>query len=289
MPELPEVETIRRQLSRMLVGKRVKDIEVRNQRSFLGESRKIIGSKIIGLTRRAKILIIKLDNNQFLVIHLKMTGQLVWQAKSQKPKVKSNKVDIVGGHPDKVYNQSLPHQYTRIIFAFDDGSQLYFNDLRKFGWLAVTNRPEKYIEHLGVEPLSPEFNIGKVQEIVAQNPRAKIKPLLMKQEVIAGIGNIYSDEILLAARILPTRSAGDLAPEEIRALFVAIPQILKKALKMGGTSRSDYLKPDGSKGGFMDYAMVYGRRGQPCKLCGATIKTLKLAGRTAHFCPVCQR
>ncbi|TSC96242.1 MAG: formamidopyrimidine-DNA glycosidase [Candidatus Berkelbacteria bacterium Licking1014_2] len=319
MPELPEVETIKQQLEKAIVGRVIKDVDVREKRQFLGEPKNIINGKIIGLDRRAKILLIYLDNDFTLVIHLKMTGQLIWQSKILNRSIPSEfkskiyKNEIIGGHPDKSYNKPSPHQYTRIIFTFDDGSRLFFNDLRKFGWMAVARRATKlksnhakgrsaiwaenekvkimedYIDKLGVEPLSKDFTIEKLTEIIKKYPKQKIKTLLMNQELIAGIGNIYSDEILFASRIMPTRLAKTLSKNEIKLLFSAIPQILQKAIRFGGTSRSNYLKPDGSRGGYMDEAMVYGRKGLPCRVCGAIIKTIKINGRTGHYCSVCQK
>ncbi|TSC96425.1 MAG: formamidopyrimidine-DNA glycosidase [Candidatus Berkelbacteria bacterium Licking1014_2] len=306
MPELPEVETIKRQLEKTIVGRVIKDVDVREKRQFLGELKNIINAKIIGLDRRAKILLIYLDNDFTIVIHLKMAGQLIYQ-KTENRKLKTENKEIVGGHPDKVYNQPLPHKYTRVIFTFDDGSRLFFNDLRKFGWIKVCQRQTNLKSKIlnlksttkksnlinynfpdGIEPLSKDFTISKLTEIIKKYPKQKIKTLLMNQELIAGIGNIYSDEILFASRIMPTRLAKTLAKNEIKLLFSVIPQVLQKAIRFGGTSRSDYLKPDGSRGGYLDEAMVYGRKGLPCRVCGAPIKTMKLNGRTSHFCEKCQ-
>jgi len=243
MPELPEVETIRRQLSQKIVGKKLND------------------KKIVGLRRRAKILIIDFNDGSSLVIHLKLTGQLIFNGK--------------------------PSQYTRKVFNFDDGSQLVFNDARKFGWWKEVKETKTLEKEFGPEALVVDLKTFKA--LLTKKPNSKIKPLLMDQKFIAGIGNIYSDEILFAAKIHPLRLVKTLTEKEIGQIFQNIKKILKKAIKHQGSSVEYYLDACGQKGDYVKYHKVYRRAGEKCSRCGTIIKRIKLAGRSAHFCPDCQR
>lgn len=243
MPELPEVETIRRQLQKKIVGKAIK------------------GQKIIGLRRKAKILIIDFENGASLIFHLKLTGQLIFNGK--------------------------PSQYTRKVFIFDDGSKLIFNDTRKFGWWKEVKDTKRIEKELGPEPLEIDLKIFK--DLLIKHPNAKIKPLLMNQKFIAGIGNIYSDEILYAARVHPLRCVKTLAQKEIEQIFQNIKKILREAIKYHGSSVEYYVDACGEKGNFVKYHKVYQKEGQKCSCCGATIKKIKISGRSAYFCSDCQR
>lgn len=243
MPELPEVETIRLQLSRKIVGK------------------KLNGKKITGLRRRAKILIIDFSDGQSLLIHLKLTGQLIFNGK--------------------------PSPYTRKVFNFDDGSRLVFNDLRKFGWWKRVKETKTLEKTFGPEAL--EINFKTFKNLLKKKPKAKIKPLLMDQKFIAGIGNIYSDEILFASRINPLRQVKDLNDKEIRKILQNIKKILKKAIKYQGSSVKYYLDACGKKGKYLKYHKVYQKEGEKCFHCHGIIKRIKLGGRSAHFCPACQK
>ena len=245
MPELPEVETIRRQLAQKLIGKKLND------------------KKIAGVKRRAKILDIEFVGKSHLLFHLKLTGQLIFNG--------------------------TPGKYTRQVFNFDDGSCLIFNDVRKFGWHKIVSESQlKDIEKkLGPEP----FDITEKQLVLmlAKRPKAKIKTVLMDQKFIAGIGNIYADEILFASRIHPLRLASALQPKEIISLLGKIKKILTAAIKAGGSSVSDYLDGFGQKGTYSRQHKVYQKTGQPCLKCGAKIERLKISGRSAHFCSKCQK
>ena len=243
MPELPEVETIRRQLHRKIVGKSIN------------------GRKSVNLRRRAKILIVDFDDGKSLVFHLKLTGQLIFNGK--------------------------PSQYTRKVFIFDDGSQLIFNDLRKFGWYKIVKEVKKIEEKFGTEALEIDFE--KFEELLEKRPNSKIKTLLMDQKLIAGIGNIYADEILFASRIRPLRAAGTLKKEEARRLHKNIKKILEKAIKYHGSSTEYYLDAYGQKGNYASQHKVYQKGGGKCSRCKAIIKKIKIAGRSAHFCPDCQK
>ncbi len=245
MPELPEVETIRRQLAIKIVGK------------------KLNGKKIVDVKRRAKILIIDFSDGSSLVFHLKLTGQLIFNGQ--------------------------PGRHTRQVFNFSDGTRLIFNDARKFGWWKnVENvREMKEIKQLGPEAL--KIKESEFKNRLLKRRQAKIKPLLMDQKFLAGIGNIYSDEILFEAKIHPLRIVKTLSPIEISRLFLAMKKILKKAIAKGGSSVEYYLDALGKKGGFVPYHKVYQRTGKPCLRCGGIIKRLKIGGRSAHFCPDCQK
>jgi len=245
MPELPEVETIRRQLSQRIVGK------------------KLNNKKIVNIKRRGKMLIIGFADNSSLVFHLKLTGQLLFNAP--------------------------PSRFTRKVFKFSDGSTLIFNDMIRFGWFRNVKNAEqmKEIRELGPEPL--QLTIKEFRERILKKLKSKIKPLLMNQKFVAGIGNIYSDEILFKAGVRPTRQAGSLTCKEITAVFQNIKKVLRAAIGAGGSSVRHYVDLEGETGNYKKYHRVYQRTGKNCKKCGAKIKRTKLAGRSAHFCPKCQK
>lgn len=245
MPELPEVETIRRGLSCEIVGK------------------KLEGVKVTDVRRRAKILMIDLADGSSLVFHLKLTGQLLLNAK--------------------------PGKYTRAVFKFSDGTNLVFNNVRKFGWWKKVKNTSEIEKDFGPEPLTKDFTLKKFKEMLAKRPKSKIKPLLMDQHFIAGIGNIYSDEILFASGVRPQRRVKTLTKEEIKRIFQKIKKILKEAVKYQGSSIQYYVDARGQKGKYVKHHQVYGRQGKPCKKCGAIIKRIKINSRSAHFCPTCQK
>lgn len=281
MPELPEVETIRQGLAKSLVGHKILAVKVLAPKLFIGDPQIIVGQEVLETSRRAKILIIKLSEN-FLLTHLKMTGQLIFQP---------NKGELViGGHPDKVYGLQLPHKHSHVIIEFDNGT-LFFNDLRKFGWmkiLASLDELQSEVAHLGPEYTWPEFTIDYFQAELAKR-RITIKQTLLDQTFIAGIGNIYADESLFSAKVNPRRKANDLTKAEIKKLFACIPKVFNLALQHGGTSSRDYRQADGSMGTYLDVAKVYKREGQLCLVCGQPIERIKISGRSSHFCPNCQK
>ncbi len=243
MPELPEVETIRRQLSQKIIGK------------------KLNGKRITNVRRRAKILIIDFDDNSSLVFHLKLTGQLIFNGKLSR--------------------------HTRQVFKFDDGSQLIFNDARKFGWWKKVKNTKKIEKEFGPEAL--EIDLKTLKTLLSKRPKAKLKSLLMDQKFIAGIGNIYSDEILFAAKVAPLCLVKTLTDKEIQGIFQNIKKILRAAIRHQGSSVEYYLDACGQKGNYVKYHKVYHREGEKCGRCGTTIKRIKLTGRSAHFCPTCQK
>jgi len=283
MPELPEVETIKRGLQNELVGHTISAIEVRVPKLFIGEANKLVGQTVVSLDRRAKLLICQLTN-YLLITHLKMTGQIIFVPKKDEHWV-------VGGHPDKAYIADLPHKHTHIIIEFDNGT-LYFNDLRKFGWMKLlekTSDLEPLVAEYGVEYTWPEYTLDYFTERLGRRPNTTIKQALLDQSLVAGVGNIYADESLFATKIRPTRKVADVKPKEIEALYHAIPAVFELSLSHDGTSSQHYRQHDGRKGRFMEFVNVYKREGAPCKVCGSPIERLKIAGRSSHYCPKCQK
>lgn len=283
MPELPEVETIKRGLATELVGQTLHSVDVRVQKLFVGFPEMVIGQRVLELDRRAKLLIIHFEKS-LLVIHLKMTGQLIYVPnKSQNW--------VVGGHPDKAYLADLPHKYSHIIFTFEHGT-LYFNDLRKFGWVKALSSPEELaplVADLGPEYLWQEYTREYLAQKLARRGSITIKQALLDQTLVAGVGNIYADETLFLSGIHPRRKVNTLTDKEVQRIYENIPNVFEMSLSHGGTSSQHYRKHDGSKGTYLDFANVYKREGQPCKTCGTPIERVKIAGRSSHFCPHCQK
>ena len=286
MPELPEVETIKRELEKSLKNKVISEIEISWWKTVAPSKpkdfKKIIeGKKILGLERRAKMLIIHLSKKINLLIHLKMTGQLIFVPKSGKI--------ISGGHPTA--DVQTPGRHTRLIFNFKDNSKLYFNDLRKFGWIRILDkRLETFLKaELGLEPLSSNFTLVNFEKILKKYPNRTVKQTLLDQKLIAGIGNIYTDESAHLSGILPMRRIKSLTKKDIAILHENIIGVLKLSIQKKGTSSKNYLRSNGEPGGFVPHLMVYGRKDEKCKKCGSLIKKTKHAGRGTHYCPICQK
>jgi formamidopyrimidine-DNA glycosylase len=277
MPELPEVETIKLQLERKIKGKKIKKVEVKLAKMVRGVSvakfKKVVrGVKISNIRRRAKLLIINLATGWSLVIHLKITGQLIYQKRPESGEKK---------------------KYAHLIYQFTDRTRLLHNDMRQFGYvkLVKTSDLEKLFvkEKFGPEPLASHFTLKKFKEILAKKPRAKIKPLLMDQTFMAGIGNIYAQEACFYARVLPTRKAGTLTAEETSRLYRGIRTILPTAIEDRGSSVDAYVDISGRQGNYEHKLKVYGRKGKKCYRCKSIIKKIKLAGRGTCFCSKCQK
>jgi formamidopyrimidine-DNA glycosylase len=284
MPELPEVETIKRVLEKSIVGKTIKNIEVRKAKIFQGNPREVIGKKIEGIERRGKMLIIKLSGDRALVIHFKLTGQMVWIPEAGER--------VTVGHPIPFAGTELPAKTTHVIFEID-GGKLFYNDLRQFGWIKVITNYElrimDYLKNLGPEPFDKEFTVEYLQRIFSRSSKP-IKLVLMDQTKIAGVGNIYANEALFEAKILPTKPAKQLSNEAIEQLRKAIIKVLEEGIKYGGSSAKDeaYIKPTGEPGSYQHHFRVYQRAGQRCRSCGAIIKRINLGGRGTFWCPNCQ-
>lgn len=286
MPELPEVEVARQAFAKVLVGKVIKDIKGDVPKMVspkLSEfAKELKGKKISGVGRRAKLFLIEVGDS-CVALHFKLTGQLVYQGKGPL---------LMGGHPMDTVHE-VPNKFTHLTFYFTDGSILYFNDLRKFAYAKLFKtcdinqfNDEKY----GVEPLSSAFTLNKFNEILDSRPKSKIKQFLLDQSYVAGIGNIYADEILFYAHVRPLRPNKTLTETERRELFIGIRDILKESVAKGSTSYDSYAGQDGLTANFNSFLKVYQREGEKCvRDDGGIIKRIKINGRSSHFCPVCQK
>lgn len=297
MPELPEVETISRALDHALRRKKITAFWTNWPKKVLPSPavfrRAVVGAQIERVGRSAKIIIITLRGGQAILIHLKLTGQLIYKLNlpAGKAGTKNSKL-VFGGHPQRGGLDYLPNTYTHYRFDFSDGSTLFFNDLRKFGWvhLQQSNEVDQLIDAAGIEPLSSAFTLKKLTEIIKRFPNRPIKQVIMDQTLISGVGNIYADESLFAARILPMRPAKSLSATEIKTLHRALPALLRRAVKHKGTSTDNvYVGIDAAPGGFAKYLKVYGRRKERCRRCQGPILKIKLGGRGTHYCPQCQQ
>ena len=343
MPELPEVETIKNDLKKAILGKKIAGVEVRDKKavknSLADFLKALAGNSFAGINRIGKLLIFSLkraaipprrdahtnnnknEDGKYLLIHLKMTGQLIYitpppptpsfvrrgnlrikerglnppmplaslKLWRSGPLLKG--VDIIAGGHSFPEAEDHPTKFTRAIFKFADGATLYFNDMRRFGYLKIADKDElKKIEaEYGVDPLNKDFKYENLRKIF-QNRKITVKQALMDQKLMAGIGNIYSDEILFAARVKPTRPVNSLKEAEIKKIFSVIRPILKKAIKHRGTSFSDYVDGQGRRGNFTSFLKIYGRKaGEKCPVCGGPVRAAKIGGRTAKFCPKCQK
>jgi formamidopyrimidine-DNA glycosylase len=287
MPELPEVETIRRDLARVIVGKKITHVEVLHRAPIKDGVKKFTealqNKKLKHIDRIGKLLMLDLSDGHFLLIHLKMTGQLIYR---------HDKTIIAGGHSFSAFKpDELPGAYTWVIWNFDDGSVLYFNDMRKFGYLKIVDRKEKemIVSGYGLEPLTKNFTLKNFLKILEKR-NAPIKAVLLNQALIAGIGNIYADEICFAAKIFPGTRTSVLSSLEKTKLFNAINIILKKAIKYKGTTFKNYVSAHGKKGNFSDFLQVYKRDKQKCFVCKkGIVSNKKIGGRSSRYCPVCQK
>lgn len=281
MPELPEVETIKRRLNEVIPGKQIAKVIVLKDKSFVGNPEVLVGKTIYQVTRRAKILHFHLDDDLHLLTHLKMTGQLIYVDGDQR---------IGGGHPTADWINQLPGAHTRIQYRFADGSQLFFNDLRIFGWMKLASPAEVLAieDQLGPDVNSEELTFEYLQEKLARRSQP-IKVVIMDNAVMSGLGNIYTCDTLNLARLSPFRPANSLSPEEVERLLLSAKAIITKGIELGGTTfDGKYLDIHGLAGEYQGVALTYGREGQPCYNCGSPIKKVKLGGRGTYYCEVCQ-
>ena len=288
MPELPEVETVRRGLKKLLVGKQLDNIKHDWPKSFPNAVTDVenfaIGKNIINIRRRAKVLIIDLNSQYSFVIHLKMTGQMVFR---------SEVYNFGAGHPNDSLIGNLPDKSTRVDIAFTDGSHLFFNDQRKFGWMRLM--PTTMIQELdffkkvGPEPLSKTFTPAVLVERLNRRSRSAIKAVLLDQTVLAGVGNIYADESLWGAKIHPLTTVCDIPKNKLKTLHQEIQFVLNLAILKGGSTDKNYVDAEGKKGSYMDFARVFRREGLSCPRCGTIILKIRAAGRGTHLCPKCQK
>lgn len=314
MPELPEVETVRIGLARLLPGRVVHDVWHDWAKGFPNApadvARFLVGAKITDVRRRAKVLLIDLSSDYTLVIHLKMTGQLVFAGKTgkrirdvrseirAKPKsqisnLKSVEERFGGGHPTRSLVDNLPDKSTRVILHFDNDAKLFFNDQRKFGWMRLipTIQVPKidFFKKVGPEPLDDNFTVDRFIERIKQRPKGVIKAVLLDQTVLAGVGNIYADEALFAAKIHPVTRVAQISRTKLVALYSDLITILKVSIEKGGATDRSYVNAKGQKGTYLGFAQVFRKQGQPCPRCGTPIEKIRVAGRGTHICPRCQK
>lgn len=301
MPELPEVETVKRGLKPLILNKKIVQVRVAEPKCFLGEATEVEGAKVVGLRRRGKALLIDLDNGRTVMVHLRMTGQLIWRKGDLLDGRVSPEIDRVGtevlraeqfaaGHPSKNFTAALPNKQTRVTLVFGDGA-VFFNDQRKFGFMKVLPTEaverEKFIAELGKEPW--EMTTEELYAGCQRHGRAPIKAVLLDQKVIAGLGNIYADETLFYAKVHPETRAGDLTRAEVEQILAGARTTMQAAIDSGGSTMATYVRPDGTTGDYLEkFAQVFRREGKACPRCGTEIVKLRVAGRGTHICPKCQ-
>jgi formamidopyrimidine-DNA glycosylase len=288
MPELPEVETVRVGLARLLPGRIVQSVTNDTAKGFPNAPEDVrqflVGASVTDVRRRAKVLLIELSSKYTLVTHLKMTGQLVFH---------STEVHFGAGHPSDSLLRELPDKSTRVTITFTDGSALLFNDQRKFGWMRLMPTVEvpniDFMKKVGPEPLEADFTWHVLRERLQRRKKTNIKAALLDQSVIAGVGNIYADESLWGAKLHPTTLVQDVTDTKIKALHRALVDVLTLSIEKGGSSSHTYVNAEGKKGSYLDFANVFRLEGQPCPRCGVTIVKTRVAGRGTHTCPHCQK
>lgn len=288
MPELPEVETVRIGLGELLPGKVVKNVWHDWPKSFPNAEADVqnflIGAKVLYVKRRAKVLIIELSTKYSLIIHLKMTGQMVFRSNDDSER-------FGAGHPNNSLIGELPDASTRVILDFGD-SKLFFNDQRKFGWVRLVPTAEipqiDFFKKLGPEPLNAEFTSDAFSTRLQRRSKSGIKAVLLDQAVLAGVGNIYADESLYAAKIHPEAKVQDISPGQLKKLHSELIAVLKLSIEKGGSSDRNYVDAKGKRGSYLTFAQVFRKNGQPCPRCGTIILKTRVAGRGTHICPHCQ-
>lgn len=289
MPELPEVEAIRLQLGKFLKGHKILSADIKNRKIFQGDEKKIVGAKVIGTRRFGKVSVVDLDNKYSILTHVKLTGQYVYRGPNlENPKELSKKV--VGG---------VPGPHTLVIFNLDKNGKLYYNDVRRFGWIKIVKseevKSEKFVSKLGPEPPVVKDFTGKkltlelFQQILSKSSRP-VKLVLMDQTKMGGVGNIYANDALWLARIGPKRKANSLEGKAVESLYKAILSVLKEGIRWGGASELAFVTPDGTEGNYQGHTLAYGRDGDACERCHKGIfKKFFLGGRGTYVCPICQR
>jgi formamidopyrimidine-DNA glycosylase len=290
MPELPEVETVKLQLQKYLIGHKIEDVQIKIPKLFSGDTKDVVGGKFTGVRRFAKVLSLDLSNGFSIIIHIKLTGQLIYRGPNLRQVPYLSK-KIVGG---------VPGPHTHVIFKLDKGGFLYYNDIRRFGWLRVIKTAEvetsSFIGKLGPEPfINPDcppvevLTLERFQNILSKTSRA-VKVVLMDQSKIGGVGNIYANDALWLAKINPRKESKKLGNTEVKNLYEAIHAVLKDGLKYGGASELSFVTPDGAEGKYQDHTLSYGHEKELCKRCKKGIITKYfLGGRGTYWCPNCQQ
>ncbi|MCA9357993.1 bifunctional DNA-formamidopyrimidine glycosylase/DNA-(apurinic or apyrimidinic site) lyase [Candidatus Kaiserbacteria bacterium] len=287
MPELPEVETVRLQLLRKVLGKTIASVEVFHAKTVAHDERvedALIGKTIAHIDRIGKLMIFSFvdEDNLFLLAHLKMTGQFFFVAEGGEA--------VGGGHSMTAADRDLPGRHTRVAFHFTDHSTLFFNDMRLFGYtkLATKAEVEKARSGFGPEPIDPDFDIEWFTKKLRMR-KTPVKAALLDQSFVAGLGNIYVDEALWRAKIRPTRRADKVTKAEAALLATAAGEVMRESIRVGGTTFQHFVDTGGDNGNFTDYLKVFGKQGASCSRCGSIIKKIRCAGRGTHYCPSCQK
>lgn len=288
MPELPEVEAIKLQLGKYLKGHKVLSVDIKHPK-FQIDSKKITGAKFSGTRRFGKVVVLDMDNDISIIAHVKLTGQFIYRGPNlEKTPVLSKKV--VGG---------VPGPHTLIIINLDKGGVLYYNDIRRFGWVRVLPTSEvldeKFIKKLGPEPpvvkdfTGENLTLGKFTEILSKSSRP-IKIVIMDQEKMGGVGNIYANDALWLSKINPKNPAKEIKEDRVKDLYEAIISVLKEGIKWGGASELAFVTPDGTEGKYQGHTLAYGHTDEPCERCKKGIfEKYYLGGRGTYVCPVCQK
>jgi formamidopyrimidine-DNA glycosylase len=280
MPELPEVETIARRLRAVLIHKSITIIDVLRKKSFVGESERLIGAQITGIERRSKIISVAFSNGLYLLIHLKMTGQLIFVEGSER---------IGGGHPTADFIESLPSKHTRAIITFTDETKLFFNDMRVFGWMKIVDQSGLDREYRDLAPdiISAEITSTYLLQKLSKRSQP-IKQVIMDNSVVAGVGNIYASDALHLAKIDPRKKASTLSRAEVKRLLAAMKNVIELGIINGGATIHDYKNVDGLTGHYQDIRRVYAREDEACRVCSSIIVRIKQGGRSTFYCPHCQ-
>ncbi len=289
MPELPEVETVRIGLQQFLPRQSVVAVSSDWPKSFPNDKKRVdqylIGAKIISVERRGKVIIMPLSTGYSLLVHLKMTGQLVYRP--------HRGTGFGGGHPTDSLVHDLPDQSTHVQLELTNGT-LFFNDQRKFGWVKLEETEglmdrNDFLRKLGPEPLDDSYTFEQFKTAIQRRKNTSIKAALLDQTVVAGIGNIYADEGLFAARIHPATKVAEISSIKLKRLFGAVREVMRLSIKHGGSSDRNYVNAEGKKGSYLTFAKVFRREGQECPECGGEVKKIRVAGRGTHYCPKCQK
>ena len=278
MPELPEVETIKLGLQKYLTGHKILEVEIKLPKIITGDTKNVTGAKITGINRFGKGLVINLDNGYSIAVHIKLTGQLIFYDSHSGP-VSADKVG------------TIPNKFTHVIFKLDNNAFLYYNDIRRFGWIKIIKTSDiktlPFFKDLGPEPLPSSgqapLTLKQFEDILLKSSIA-VKVLIMDQKRIGGIGNIYANDALFLAGIDPRRKAKELSKSEAKKLYEAILHVLKNGLRYGGASELTFVNALGKEGGYQKHFLVYGKDGKPCSKDGTVIKKIFLGGRGTYFC-----
>lgn len=288
MPELPEVETVRRGLDKLIVKRKItRAYATDSPKSFPNSpgdvAEFVVGASVIAVRRRAKVLMLDLSTGYTLVVHLKMTGQLVYVGAERWG----------GGHPDDNFVNDLPGRHTRAVIEFNDNSNLYFNDQRKFGWVKLYPSLEvpniNFMQRVGPEPLEDSFTAAEFIPRMRRRNNTTVKAAILDQTTLAGVGNIYADESLWGAKIHPSTRVKNVTNQQLKDLLEQIKYVMNLSLQHGGSTDRNYVDAEGKKGNYLQFANVFRREGLPCSRCGTALIKLRVAGRGTHVCPHCQQ